>query len=123
MLQAVANTTAPIVFVHSLEDTLVDAHHSRELYSRAKSTSTLIEISGSHNDMRPVGVLKQVVDSLETSLTALDETTTVSVTMPVKVKSRVCKEKQSHYRDRTRAQCGSYSEQAFRMALQELVNR
>lgn len=116
---------APIVFLHSIEDTLVSPRHSRELYAVSTTTSTLLEISGSHNDIRPIGVLKQVLDALESAVLPMEETAqmAVQVALPLKVKDLIVRERSAHVRDRTRAQCGSYSEKAFREALSELVNR
>lgn len=116
---------APIIFVHSLEDTLVSPLHSRELYAASTSTSTLLEISGAHNDIRPIAVLKQVLDALESAVLPMEETAQLAaqVALPLKVKALIVRERSAHTRDRTRAQCGSYSEKAFRDALSELVNR
>lgn len=81
-----------------------------------KNRATMVEISGGHSDIRPIGVVEKVIEILDLG-GMLGENTG-----KLKGDERNFREKLKHYRKRTQLHSGSYSETAFRLALQELVN-
>ena len=47
----VANIDAPLLIIHSQDDTLFPLHHGRELFARATDPKTFLTVRGDHNDI------------------------------------------------------------------------
>ena len=123
MLRAAVHSNTSLVYVHSVDDTLISSKHSRALYHLTKERATLIEVTGAHTALRPVAITRRILAALET-LAGLTEPTPVVLqeAVPSTAKEFKVREKLTHYRTRTEMHSGSYSELAFRSALSELVN-
>jgi pimeloyl-ACP methyl ester carboxylesterase len=46
----ISQINAPLLLVHSRDDTLIPFHHGEELFQRAPEPKTFVEIRGDHND-------------------------------------------------------------------------
>lgn len=115
-MQAIKTCAAHVVFVHSHQDSLVLPKHSKELYARVRDRAVMVEITGSHSDMRSVAVIEKIIEELDVcGVLALEKT-------ELEGEIEGIGEKLTHSRNRTEFHSGSYSEIAFRSALQELVN-
>ena len=106
--------------MHSLQDTLVLPKHSKVLYEKVRERATMMEIGGGHSDIRSMAVIGKIIEKLDVSRLISEDRTKLAIELDEKCQT--VRDKLTHYRNRTQFHSGSYSETAFRSALQELVN-
>lgn len=94
--------------------------HSKELYARVRDRAVMVEITGGHSDIRSTAVIEKILEKLDISRILSTQKTKSGVNFEARGETEVGK--LTHYRNRTQFHSGSYSEEAFRSALQELVN-
>jgi alpha/beta superfamily hydrolase len=66
----IKNCKIPSIFIHSVEDSLIEISSSRQLYSLVKGPKSLLEITGNHGGLRSKFLIIKALRVLELLLTS-----------------------------------------------------
>ena len=67
-MKVIQNVKSPLIFLHSVEDTLINISHSQILAKSYIGQAKLIELTGGHNDHRDSFAQGTVMDFILTRM-------------------------------------------------------
>ena len=123
-LREIQNVKSPLIFLHSVDDTLIDITHSQILAKNYVGQAKLIELSGGHNDPRDSFAYDTIMQFILSRMKdeSDEEETEFSVEHLPKInKSLIFNKLSQHGRNETRlcpTACIPY--ESFELALQEI---
>lgn len=123
-LKQIENVRSPLIFLHSVEDTLINISHSQILAKSYIGQAKLIELTGGHNDPRDSFAQGTVMDFILTRMKddSDEEETEFSAEHLPKINKSVIRTKlPQHSRNETRlCPTAGIPYESFELALQEL---
>lgn len=123
-LREIQNVRSPIIFLHSVDDTLINFTHSQILAKNYLGQAKLIELSGGHNDPRDSFAWDTILEFILSRMKdeSDEEETEFSVeNLPKINKSLIRSKLPQHARNDTRlCPTGCIPYDSFELALQEI---